>query len=119
MNKIRGIRGAITVSRNSKEDIISSTRELLRDIIRLNKIKTEDIAGIIFTATKDLNAEFPATAARNIGLKATPLLCACEIDVPGSLRKCIRILMLMNSGKTQSSIKHVYLRDAKKLRTDL
>jgi chorismate mutase len=119
MSKIRGVRGAITVSRNSKEDIISSTRELLRDILRLNKIKTEDIAGIVFTATKDLNSEFPATAARNLGLKATPLLCACEIDVPGSLRKCVRILMLVNSGKPQASIKHVYLRDAKKLRTDL
>jgi len=119
MNKIRGIRGAITVSRNSKEDIISSTTELLKKILSQNKVKTEDIAGIIFTATKDLNAEFPATAARKIGLKTTPLLCAYEIDVPGSLKKCIRILMLVNSGKPQSSIKHVYLSDAKKLRTDL
>ncbi len=119
MNKARGIRGAITVSKNSKNDILSSTRELLREIIRVNKIRADDIASIIFTSTSDLNAEFPATAARSLGLKATPLLCAREINVPGSLRKCIRILMLVNSDKAQSSIKHVYLRSAKILREDL
>ena len=119
MNKIRGIRGAITVSKNSKEDIMSSTRELLRDIIRLNKVKADDIASIVFTASKDINAEFPASAARSLGLMTTPLLCACEISVPGSLKKCIRILMLVNSGKAQASIKHVYLKGAKVLREDI
>jgi chorismate mutase len=119
MSKTIGIRGAITVSKNSNGDIVSSTRELLREIVRVNKVRTDDIVSIVFTATKDLNAEFPASAARSLGLKATPLLCAREIDVPGSLRKCIRILMLVNSGKPQSSVKHVYLKGAKVLREDL
>ncbi len=119
MNYIRGIRGAISVSKNTKDEIISSTMILLRKMAGLNKIKVEDIASIIFSVTKDLNAGFPAMAARKLGWSGTPLLCTYEVNVPGSLPRCIRVLMHVNSGKTQSSIKNVYLKDAKKLRPDL
>jgi chorismate mutase len=119
MNCIRGIRGAISVSKNTKDEMISSAMTLLREMAGLNNIKVEDIASVIFSVTKDLNAEFPAIAARKLGWKATPLLCTYEVDVPGSLLKCIRVLMLVNSGKSQSSMKHVYLKNAKKLRPDL
>ena len=119
MSYIRGIRGAISVSKNTKDDIVSSTITVLREIVNLNKIKTVDIASIIFSVTRDLNAEFPAIAARKLGWSGTPLLCTYEVDVPGSLKKCIRVLMHVNSAKTQASIKHVYLKDAKRLRPDL
>jgi chorismate mutase len=119
MNSIRGIRGAISVPKNTGDEIISSAAALLRKMVGLNGIKIEDIASVIFSVTKDLNAEFPAIAARRLGWKTTPLLCTYEVDVRGSLKRCIRVLMHVNSGKKQSSMKHVYLRDAKKLRTDL
>jgi len=119
MSDLRGIRGAITVPKNTREDIISSTKTLLREMVSLNSVRISDIASVIFSVTKDLNAEFPAIAARKLGWKETPLLCTYEVDVKGSLKKCIRVLMHVNSGKEQSAIKHVYLRDAKKLRPDL
>jgi len=119
MSNIRGIRGAISVPKNTKDEIISSTMLLLRKMVNANKVKIEDIASIIFSVTKDLNAEFPAIAARRMKWLSTPLLCTYEVDVPGSVKHCIRILMHVNSNKTQSSIKHVYLRNAKKLRPDL
>jgi chorismate mutase len=119
MNFIRGIRGAISVSKNTKGEIISSTRTLLVKMTGLNKIKVGDIASIIFSATKDLDAEFPAIAARKLGWKNVPLLCTYEVDVPGSLPRCIRVLMHVNSKKSQSAVKHIYLNDAKKLRPDL
>jgi chorismate mutase len=119
MTQVRGIRGAITVPKNARGEIISSTETLLREMIGLNKVKVRDIASVIFSVTRDLNAEFPANAARKLGWKATPLLCTYEVDVPASLKRCVRVLMHVNSAKDQSSIKHVYLRDARKLRTDL
>jgi chorismate mutase len=119
MNCIRGIRGAISISRNTRDEIISSTKTLLAKMIRINKIKVEDIASVIFSATRDLDAEFPAIAARKLGWKNVPLLCTYEVDVPGSLPRCIRVLMHVNSKKSQSAVKHVYLNDAKKLRPDL
>ena len=113
---MRGIRGAITVKSNNRQAILDSTRKLLSAMIKENKIKVEQIASVIFSVTKDLNAEFPAAAARQIGWNDTPLLCTCEIAVPGSLKKCIRVLMHVNINKTQKAIKHVYLREAIKLR---
>ncbi len=110
----RGVRGAITVDKNDREEIISATKELLRELVRANDIKIEDIACVIFTTTKDLNAEFPARAARELGWNNTALLCSTEIDVPGSLPRCIRVLILYNTDREE--VKHVYLREAKKLR---
>lgn len=117
---VRGVRGATTVKENSSDEIVAATKTLLEKIISVNKIKPEDdIVVIIFSVTKDLNAEFPAVAARRLGWLYTPLLCTYEIDVPGSLEKCIRVLLLIDTEKKQKEIKHVYLGGAKELRPDL
>ncbi len=116
---LRGIRGAITVERNSAEEIVSATRELLQTIINENELDPEDIASAFFTVTADLNAEFPASAAREMGWKYVPLLCSTEIDVPGRLGRCIRVLVHVNTQKSQIDLKHIYLRDAARLREDL
>ncbi len=113
---IRGIRGATTVKSNNRTAILDATRELLSAIIVANRLKVEDIASAIFSVTRDLNAEFPAVAARQIGWNDTPLLCTNEIAVPGSLPKCIRVLLHVNAGKGQRQMKHVYLKEARKLR---
>ncbi len=119
MSSVRGIRGATVASGNSKKAIISSTMDLLKQIVGENGVRLDDVASIIFSVTKDLNAEFPATAARKLGWTATPLLCTYEIEVPGGLKKCIRVLMHVNTNKAQRAIKHVYFGKAKKLRPDL
>ena len=116
--KCRGIRGATTVDTNTKEDILKATRELLQDMVKANDVRGEDVASILFTTTSDLNATFPAEAARELGLSQVPLLCGQEIDVPGSLPMCLRILILFNTKKGAEDIVHVYLKDAKKLRPD-
>lgn len=113
---LRGIRGAITVKNNAKEEIISATKELLQKIFKANRFRVEEVASILFSVTKDLDAEFPAVAARELGWKDTPLLCTYEIDVQGSLPRCIRVLLHVNSDKKQKEMKHVYLKEAVKLR---
>lgn len=113
---VRGIRGATTVADNRKEAIIAATKELLSAIAKRNKLKIEEIASITFTATEDLDADFPAAAARELGWNETPLLCSREINVPGSLPKCIRILLHVNTNKDQSQMQHVYLKEAVNLR---
>lgn len=115
----RGIRGAITVKKNENDAIVFATEMLLEKMVTVNRIKVEDIASIIFSVTSDLTKEFPAMAAREMGWLYTPLMCTNEIDVEGSLKKCIRVLMTVNSEKKQSAMKHVYLDEAKKLRPDL
>ncbi len=114
----RGIRGATTVDENTAEAILNATRELLEAMVRANDLCPEQIAAAIFTTTTDLNAEFPAVAARQLGWTDVALLCSHEIDVPGSLRKCIRVLLLVNTDRSQREVVHVYLRGAKVLRTD-
>ena len=116
--KCRGIRGATTVDTNTKQDILKATRELLQDMVKANDVRGEDVASILFTTTSDLNATFPAEAARELGLSQVPLLCGQEIDVPGSLPMCLRILILFNTKKGAEDIVHVYLKSAKKLRPD-
>ncbi|MDW7651674.1 MAG: chorismate mutase [Bacillota bacterium] len=116
---VRGIRGAINVSQNSESEILGATRELLRKMARANSVSKEDIASIYFTLTPDLNACFPAAAARELGWTYVPLLCAVEVDVPGAMAFCIRVLMQVNTEKSQQEIKHIYLREARALRGDL
>ena len=116
---VRGIRGAITVNSNTKEEIIEITKELLIALKKANNFKIEDIVSIFFSTTPDLNAAFPAQAARELGWDKVPLFDMQEIDVPGSLPKCIRILIQINCQKSQTEIKHCYLRRAKILRKDL
>lgn len=116
---VRGVRGATTVENNTRDEILTATRQLFALMIRLNGIEPEMAASAMFSVTTDLNAEFPALAARQLGWLEVPLLCTYEIDVPGSLKKCIRILINWNTEKSQHDIKHVYIKDAVKLRPDL
>lgn len=115
----RGIRGATTVDADTREEILAATRQLLALMIRLNDIQSEDVASAIFSTTVDLNAEFPALAARQLGWLDVPLLCTHELDVPGSLRRCVRVLVHWNTAKPQRDIRHVYIKDAVRLRPDL
>jgi chorismate mutase len=116
--KCRGIRGATTVDANTKGSIYASTKELLREMIKANGVKQDDMASIIFTATDDLNAAFPAKAAREMGFENIPLLCSREINVPNSLQSCLRILILFNTSKKPDDIQHIYLKGAADLRSN-
>ncbi len=116
---VRGIRGATTTPANTKSDIVARTKEMLETLVTLNDIRTEDIASAIFSVTDDLNAEFPAVAARQMGWLYTPLFCTMEIPVQGSLKSCIRVLLHVNTDMSQEEMKHVYLHEAEKLRPDL
>jgi len=115
----RGIRGATTVERNEREEILAATSELLELMIRQNDLRSEDVASGIFTVTEDLDAEFPALAARQLGWTEVALMCAREIPVPNSLSKCIRILLHVNTMRSASEIQHVYIRGAVHLRDTL
>lgn len=114
----RGIRGATTAEDNSREEILKATRQLLALMIRQNGIKPEDVASAIFSTTTDLDAEFPALAARQLGWFDVALMCVHELDVPGSMRHCIRILLHWNTDKAADEIVHVYVKEARKLRPD-
>ncbi|MGH2347844.1 MAG: chorismate mutase [bacterium] len=116
---MRGIRGATTVSRNAEEEIHEAARELLQQMLADNDAEPDEIAAILFTATPDLTAAFPAEAARQLEWTAVPLMSATEIDVPGAVPRCIRVLMLWNSSRSQEQVRHVYLRGAEALRPDL
>ncbi len=119
MSRVRGIRGATTATtaaENSREAILEATSELIRQMVLANEIETDDVAATIFTTTHDLNAEFPAVAARKMGWNNVALMCGHEMQVPGGLPNCIRILMLVNTDKAPQDIVHVYLRGAKNLR---
>ena len=112
----RGIRGATTVERNDRDAILAATRELLEVLVRLNGLRPEDIGYAWFTVTGDLNAEFPAFAARELGWSEVPLMCGQEIPVPGALTGCIRVLIAWNTAKTQHEVHHAFLHRAKELR---
>lgn len=117
---LRGIRGATTVAEDTPELILEATRELLLELLAANDIDDyEAIASIFFTTTPDLKATFPAEAARAIGMTLVPLICNQEIPVPGRLPRCVRVMMQVNTQKTQAEMVHVYLRDARALRPDL
>jgi chorismate mutase len=112
----RGIRGATTVEYNDRQEILAATTELLQLLIERNDLHPDHIASVIFTVTDDLDAEFPAVAARSLGWTETALICAREIPVPGSLSKCIRVLLHVNTTRSAAEIQHVYLREAISLR---
>jgi chorismate mutase len=116
--RLWALRGATKVGRNDPGLIVTATEELMRELISRNELETERIVSCIFTATHDLNAQFPAVAARNLGLDAVPLLCGQEIDVPGAMPSVIRVL-LHYYGAPDREPEHVYLGDAQKLRSDL
>lgn len=114
----RGVRGATTATENTRESILEATRELLQQLIAANGITTDDVASAIFTTTPDLNAEFPAVAARELGWIDTALLCGHEMSVPGSLPGCIRVLIHWNTTRRADEIVHIYIRGARGLRPE-
>lgn len=117
---VRGIRGATVVNRDEAEPILSATRDLLRAVLEANPtLRPEDLASVFFTVTDDLSAIHPAQAARQLGWIDVPLMCAREIPVPGSLPRCIRVLLHWNTDITQDAIRHVYVGQAASLRPDL
>jgi len=116
--RLFALRGATTVSRNNSEDILEATSELMRAIMERNELGPDAVVSCIFTATEDLNAEYPAVAARQLGFDRVPLLCAREINVPGSLSSVIRVLIHYYAEDGHEA-RHVYLREASSLRADL
>jgi chorismate mutase len=116
---VRAIRGAIQVEGNTPEAIAAGTKELLAEILRANELPVESVISVLLTATPDLNAAFPAAAAREVGFEATPLLCAVEIDVPGALPRVIRAMATVETALKSSEINHIYLGGAKALRRDI
>ncbi len=115
----RGVRGAITVEENTAAAIKAAARALLEQIVAANTLDVADVASVVFTATPDLDAAYPAVAAREMGWTGTPLLCMQEMVVQGSLPHCIRVLLHWNTERAQADIHHVYLGDARALRPDL
>ncbi len=114
----RGVRGAITVSDNDAEEILAATRELLQTIVEANQMHPDDVSSVYFTTTPDLNAAYPALAARQLGWSDVALMCAHEMDVPGGLPRCLRVLIHWNTTRSAREITHVYLKDARALRPD-
>ncbi|MNR82353.1 Chorismate mutase AroH [compost metagenome] len=117
--RVRAIRGAITVEANTREAILSATRELVQAVVERNSLSLDDMVSALFTMTADLDAVFPAEAARELGWNQVPLLNAREIAVPGSLPMCVRLMLHTYTDLAPYQIQHVYLRDAVRLRPDL
>jgi chorismate mutase len=116
--RLHALRGATSVARNDSQAILGATEELLREILERNELAPENVVSCIFTATGDLDAEFPAVAARALGFDRVPLLCAREMDVPGALPRVIRVLIHYHAGDDHQT-RHVYLGEARSLRADL
>ncbi|NBI06596.1 chorismate mutase [Senegalia massiliensis] len=117
--RVISIRGAITVEKNTSENILDNTTKLLETIIKKNNIKSKDIISVLFTATSDIDSAYPAKAARQMGLLDCSLLCFQEMYVKDSLSRCIRVLLMLNSIKSQTEVNHIYLKEAKVLRKDI
>ena len=116
---VRAIRGAIQVEANDREQVLDGTAELVRELLTRNGLSTDDLISLVFTATPDLTAEFPAYAARQMGMSDVPLLCACEIAVPDAMPRVLRVLAHVETDRPRSAIAHPYLRGAAALRRDL
>lgn len=119
MTTMRAIRGAIQVRANESDAIIDGTERLLAEVLSANGLDPDDIVSILFTLTSDLTAAFPAVAARRLGLVAVPLMCASEVDVPGSLPRVVRLLAHVETDRPRTRIRHIYLNGAEVLRPDL
>jgi len=116
---VRAVRGAIQVRANDRAAILDGTSELVTEVMCRNKLTPDDVISVIFTATPDLTAEFPALAARGLGFQKVPLLCCTEIDVPAAMPRVVRLLMHVDAELTSSAVQHVYLRGAAALRVDI
>jgi chorismate mutase len=113
---VRGIRGATTSDDNTRESILEATKEMLAKLVQSNGIEVDHIAAAHFTTTSDLNAEFPAVAARQMGWVYVALMCSHEMSVPGAAEKCIRVMLMVNTEKVPKDLRFVYLKGAKNLR---
>lgn len=116
---VRALRGATQVDADERDLILEATTELVTELMRRNGLTTDDVISVLFTATPDLNAEFPALAARKLGFHEVPLLCASELDVPHALPRVIRLMAHVETDRPRSEIQHVYLRGATALRLDI
>jgi chorismate mutase len=116
---VRAVRGAVQVEGNDRAQILAGTTELVSAVMTRNELTTDDVISVIFTATPDLTAEFPALAARQLGFQEVPLLCGAEIDVPTALPRVVRLMMLIETAKPRSALQHVYLHGAAALRLDI
>jgi chorismate mutase len=119
MDRIWAVRGAITIPEDTPEAVLTATRELLQVVLEVNQIQNDNLVSIIFTVTPDIHSEFPAVAARQLGITDTPLTCAQEIAKPGALPLCIRVLLYFYTSMAKNELKPVYLREAVRLRPDL
>jgi chorismate mutase len=116
---VRAIRGAVQVDANERAAVLEGTSELVTEVMSRNQLTPADVISVVFTATQDLTAEFPALAARKLGFQDVPLLCTTEMDVPGSMPLVVRLLMHVETGQPRSAVQHVYLRGAMALRLDI
>jgi chorismate mutase len=116
---VRAVRGATQVDDDQRDQVLDATTELLTEVLRRNGLTSEDLISVVFTATPDLRSEFPAYAARQMGITDVPLLCAAEIDVPGAMPRVLRLLAHVETARPRGELRHVYLRGAAALRTDL
>lgn len=116
---VRAVRGAIQIDEDDRDQLLAATTELLTEVLRRNAIAHEDLISVVFTATPDLTSEFPAYAARQMGITDVPLLCAGEIPVPGAMPRVLRLLAHVETDRPRAQMRHVYLRGAAQLRTDL
>ncbi len=116
---VRAVRGAIQIEQDDRQQVLDATTELLTAVLERNGILADDLISVVFTATPDVRSEFPAYAARQMGITDVPLLCASEIDVPGAMPRVLRLLAHVETDRPRSEVRHVYLRGAAALRTDL
>jgi len=116
---VRAIRGAVQVGANERAAILEATSELVTEVMTRNQLTPADVISVVFSATADLNAEFPALAARKLGFQDVPLLCCAEIDVPGAMPRVVRLMMHVETAAPRSAVQHVYLRGAAALRLDI
>ncbi len=116
---VRAVRGAIQVDADDRQQVLDATTELLQEVLARNALTPDDLISVLFTATPDLRSEFPAYAARQMGITDVPLMCASEIDVPGAMPRVLRLLAHVESDLPRAQVRHVYLRGAAALRTDL
>jgi len=119
VSAVRAVRGAIQLEVDEREHVLSATRELVSSVLESNSLPTDDVISIMFTATADVRSEFPAVAARELGLGDVPLMCAQELDIAGAMPRVIRLMALVNTALSRDQITHVYLRGATALRQDL
>ena len=116
---VRAVRGATQVDQDDRQQVLDATTELLESVLSRNELEPADLISVIFTATPDIRCEFPAYAARQMGITDVPLLCATEMDVPGAMPRVLRLLAHVETERPRQDVRHVYLRGAAALRTDL